>query len=340
MSSDPTLDGMPLEITESIVAFLPLADICSLRLTARNVSVKSSTGVFKSHFRNKRIALNDFDRLEQAVYIAGLQSCSSLLESLTLVADRAVFDGDLQQGGKTRAQLLGRALELFCLNSTRGCLPSISLVVDGRVKEDRYSPYDMAVYMDQQRQAPQNERSICETTAQSFNDTLQVIAKHNLPIEDLNIFGNLSGDSLHCDQVTSLLAKADLSTSLQGLKQLSMSLTYYDANDTVHTQQASFGKTMTQGICQLLQLCHSLKDLKIHWYTTPPSLFNRNGSRDATQSEEHQLLTRIAESCQFSSLERLTLRGIHTTAPALLLFLRLLQLRSFKMEEVHLSPSF
>lgn len=79
------LDGLPIEIIDSIVALLALSDICSLRLTGREVNAKSSQGIFKTYFHNKTITMSASEQLHQAVYLMQRWGFGCLLKHLTLV---------------------------------------------------------------------------------------------------------------------------------------------------------------------------------------------------------------------------------------------------------------
>ncbi|GIZ41031.1 hypothetical protein CKM354_000434800 [Cercospora kikuchii] len=55
----PSLPGLPAEIIESILNRLPLVDICSLRLTNRTLSSKTTQDHFKSYFKTKHVDLTE-----------------------------------------------------------------------------------------------------------------------------------------------------------------------------------------------------------------------------------------------------------------------------------------
>lgn len=85
MDLRPRLDGMPVEIIDSVVSLLTLSDICSLRLTGREVNAKSSQGVFKSHFYNKTVTMSASEQLQRAVSVTQRRRFGCLLKHLTLV---------------------------------------------------------------------------------------------------------------------------------------------------------------------------------------------------------------------------------------------------------------
>lgn len=85
MDLRPRLDGLPVEIIDSIVALLTLSDICSLRLTGRGVNAKSSQGIFKSHFYNKTVTMSASEQHQRAVSVTQRQGFGYLLKHHTLV---------------------------------------------------------------------------------------------------------------------------------------------------------------------------------------------------------------------------------------------------------------
>jgi hypothetical protein len=106
MTSRPSLDGISVEVMEAIVTLLELRDTCSLRLTAREVTAKSSHGMFKTHFRNKKIKLTAGEQLQEFVCMTQPEQVGCLVEHLTLVDLPASRDQGV--GNKIRLSSLGR----------------------------------------------------------------------------------------------------------------------------------------------------------------------------------------------------------------------------------------
>ncbi|CZR69080.1 uncharacterized protein PAC_18981 [Phialocephala subalpina] len=330
MTSQPSLGGISMDVMECIVTFLDLSEICSLRLVAREVSEKASQGVFKRHFRTKKVQLTIKPHLERAISIAQQRRYATLLEHLTLVSlPTSTLGPDSQRGeheqGSACLELLHRALELFCLNSARGCLPTIALVIEGAGEDGPNRP------------------RIWDAAASCFNITMLALGSSKLPIEALDIFGSVRCCSLACDQVAAMLAKIDISIlteSLRGLKQLYMSLAYHERREpeSEYTKSLAFGQANTSAICRFLELCPALRDLQLHWYNTYGS-----HSEDALTDplkEEKSFFDRIARSGRFPSLHRCTLKGIYTSEAALLSFSRQVQhLHHLDMDEIHLGTS-
>ncbi|BCS09982.1 hypothetical protein ALUC_30799A [Aspergillus luchuensis] len=49
-----TLESLPVELIEEIVAWLDFHDHCALRLTGRTISVKSSNAAFRNYFLSRK----------------------------------------------------------------------------------------------------------------------------------------------------------------------------------------------------------------------------------------------------------------------------------------------
>jgi hypothetical protein len=137
---------------------------------------------------------------------------------------------------------------------------------------------------------------------------------------------------LACDRMATVLEKVDLIASLQGVKQLSMSLSHHHVHEPESVEMRFFatGERNTNAIGQILGLCPQLEDLQLHWYNL------RVANLTDTLLEEQRFFDRIAESCRFPSSKRCTLKGIYMSEAALLSFLRHIHLSSLEMEEVHL----
>jgi hypothetical protein len=100
------LDGLPVEIIDSIVALLTLSDICSLRLTGRGVNAKSSQGIFKSHFYNKTVTMSASEQLKHHTLVG-------------LPEPRNQEDANM---------LLGQSMKNLHLGLSSACLPSVRLL--------------------------------------------------------------------------------------------------------------------------------------------------------------------------------------------------------------------
>jgi hypothetical protein len=123
MDLRPRLDSMPVEIIDSVVALLALSDICSLRLTGREVNAKPSQGIFKSYFYNKTITMSAGEQLHRAVYMTQRQGFGCLLKHLNLVGLPK------SRNQKDAAVLLGQSMKNLRLVLAGGCLPSVFLVI-------------------------------------------------------------------------------------------------------------------------------------------------------------------------------------------------------------------
>ncbi|CZR64768.1 uncharacterized protein PAC_14667 [Phialocephala subalpina] len=330
MTSQPSLSSIAPEVMECIVTLLDLPDISSLRLVARDVCEKASTDMFKSHFRRKRVKLTP-EQLQRAISVTQQHRYGCLLEHLTLVGIPSFLSQDLQTTAYQQniARLLRQALETICLNSARGCLPAICLIIDGAGKGDSLHLKNW-----------DKRWSIWEAAAECFEMTMLAIGSSQLSIEVLDIFDSVKRCSLACDQVSPILAKINLADSLRNLKQLSMSLSFHERRrpEPEHMESTAFGTENVAAICRFLQLCPHLEDLKLHFYGTY-SISCAGGLTHALRAEL-LFFNQVSESCQFPCLGRLSLNGIYTSEAALLSFLRQAQLRSLDMNEIHLQGTY
>lgn len=367
MAAHPSLDGIPVEAVEIIVNLLAFSDICSLRLTGHELNAKSSQGIFKSHFRSKKIVMTERE-LQTAVYMTQRREVGGLLEHLTLVGlqtCRTQEDDDIDavyilgrprttlaerisnaHAGRTRntqaglltsrkqevdendaAKLLGQAMKNLRLSLTGGSLLSLSLMVDDLSGGKGYKYWSF-----KGAAIPSARPRIWEAAAQLFQTTAHALGVSELPIESFDIFGGVICCSLACDRIATCLERVNLSVSLRGLKHLSISLSQHVQHEpeSEEMQALATGERHTKAICQLLQLCPVLEDLQLHWY----SLWDSNHT--AAVAEEVNFLNRVAQSCRFPSLKRWSLKGVSTSESTLLTFLRQTQLDRVEMEEIHL----
>jgi hypothetical protein len=80
-----SLQGLPPELTERIIVLLPLPDICSLRLTNRNLASNTTQKHFKTSFRTKRVQITE-QQLSSFVAVTANGGLGCLLQDLTLIA--------------------------------------------------------------------------------------------------------------------------------------------------------------------------------------------------------------------------------------------------------------
>ncbi|KFY68855.1 hypothetical protein V496_00745 [Pseudogymnoascus sp. VKM F-4515 (FW-2607)] len=322
MDLRPRLDGIPMEIVENIVTLLALSDTCSLRLTGREVSAKSSQGIFKSHFRNKTITTSSSEQLHRAVSMTQRHGFACLLEHLTLVGLPK------SRNPKDAAVLLGQTMKNLRLGLAGGCLPSVSLVIEDGVK---YEGHRLT-------KDSSNWKSVWETAGECFVATMQALSASELPIESLDVFSSVTCCSLSLDRLATI-GELNLSASLQQLKQLSMSLSHHmvyqlgrkESEESEEMQALATGERHTIAVCKFLQHCSPvLENLHLHWYRL------RTINLSNAISEEQHFFDRVAQSCRFPFLKRCILKGIRTSDATLISFLRQVQLNSFEMEDVHL----
>lgn len=310
MPSRLRLGSLPVEVLEVIAALLELRDLCSLRLTEGDVAAKYSQGLFKTHFRTKTIKLTALDQLVEFVCMTQPEQLGCLVEHLTLVgAPTSLHRGAAEQD---TAERLGQAMTNLRLNSARGCLRSVSLVVEsGGNDEHDVKPWEAA--------------SNC------FHIAALALEASRLPIEGFDVFGRVRRCSLACNRMAAVLDEFDLMSSLKSVKQLSVSMSgQVEREGSEEEQTVAAGRRDVDAIVQFLGLCPELEDLQLHWY----KLHLSNSIHGLIV--EQRFFDRVVECCRFPSLKRCALQGIATTEAALLAFLRHVRLRRFEMEEVHL----
>jgi hypothetical protein len=68
-STQFTLDGLPIELLESVVALLKFRDISSLRLISRNIAARSCDEVFKEYFTTKAVKWTSSEQMQEFVHL-------------------------------------------------------------------------------------------------------------------------------------------------------------------------------------------------------------------------------------------------------------------------------
>jgi len=325
---DLTVEGF-----ETVVNFLSLEDICSLRLTCRAIAVKSSQGRFKTLFIRKEINVNDSEQLQAFVHMTQTGNMGCLLQHL-VVMDIAPDPSSIyaQQSTEVVDILLEQAFANLQRGLPRRTLQSLSLQVrDGA----QFGTRDHS-YLKSAAKGPDvsNWVEIWHTAGRLFHTTALALRSSALLVEELDVFGRVIRCSLACSQITSVLDSFNLSVSLAGLKRLSLSLSNcqtYDPEDA-SIQTYEIGTIHTKNVCRFLRLCPNLEELELQWYNlawTP---------RTEASIEERHFFNRIAQFHPLASLKRCTLQGIYTTATDLINFLTHPSLSSMTMDHVRLEP--
>ena len=80
----PSLEGLPNEVIDSIVALSDLGDICSLRLCSRTLATKATQVHFKSYFLSRHVDITD-NSLREFVHLTQPGWLGCLIQHLVLV---------------------------------------------------------------------------------------------------------------------------------------------------------------------------------------------------------------------------------------------------------------
>ena len=328
MASQPSLDGLSIEIIEAIVAKLTFADVCQLRLTTRELAAKSSHGSFKAHFITKTVHLSSARELEifGGVTQSGWQGCA--LQNLTVVglalsADRANLNDTGERQNQSRADLLAKALTNLRLNSARGRLGSLTLVIDFQTQDGLCIPLKKV----------RDWKSVWESAAQTFTIVSCALQTSAIPLEKFDVFDSVDRCSLGSNRIGSVLELLDLSVPLQALKILSLSVSQREArnceNETSASSQGS--GQLSQYISRFFEQCPKLERLHLSWFN-----LRLTGLTDAEQ-EERRFFDHAIGPAALPLLQEITLKGIYTSEKSLVSFFEDHRgLRNVNFEELHL----
>ncbi|PPJ54310.1 hypothetical protein CBER1_06109 [Cercospora berteroae] len=106
----PSVPGIPAEIIESILKFLPLLDICSVRLTNRILSSKATQDHFKSYFKTKHVDLTESALHAFVAATTDPRNLGCLLENFVLVGavnNTLLLERILEQKSKRVVERMG-----------------------------------------------------------------------------------------------------------------------------------------------------------------------------------------------------------------------------------------
>ncbi|KAE8381548.1 hypothetical protein BDV26DRAFT_289397 [Aspergillus bertholletiae] len=306
-----TLANLPVEILEGLLSFLDLHDRGNLRLTSRAIANKTSFFSFKRNFHRKKIQLTE-EYLQKFVLVTQKKWFGCHLQHLT-VSDMPA--GDSQDISEQQAvTLLKQALVNLRTNSRHGHLESLTLTIDS--EDHAETPW----------------RSIWEAAAKLFRVSMAALGTSKLHVKTLDIFCSIDRCSLACGEIAKVLKRVDMSESLKNIKSLSLSLSHQQTNRQQNSRMlpVAVGRSNTQAITCLLNMCPKLESLHLHWYNL--DLLNLTEA----QKEEQRFFNRISDSCPIVRLKHCTLQGIYTSEDKLHYFLRRRRLRSLTIEQIRL----
>lgn len=304
MSSTPTLEGLPTELLELVIGHLSFIDICSIRRASLELSAKASRGHFRAHFLKQSIAIDDHLSLQDFKFTGQVEPWSCLLHHVTVAASPVPNSRATNLSIKSAKRL--RSLFLALKHHVPGAaLTSLSL----RIKNDNGEepPY------------PRTGTKDLKWTGGLFQTVMYALAPCGIPVETLDVLGppDVPG-SILIDEISKGTSEADLSTSLAGVRILSLSLA-----------DPHFGDIYSHGVANLLKLSPRLEKLSLHWYNASHGI--------GGHFEPKRLFDAIARTCRFPDLTELDLRGIRCASTSLLQVLeKASRLEKVALLEVHL----
>ncbi|KAL3257473.1 hypothetical protein ABHI18_006804 [Aspergillus niger] len=318
-----TLESLPVELVEEIVAWLDFHDHCALRLTGRSVSVKSTNAAFRNYFLSKKLELAEAP-LEQFVGVTQPGRFGLWVQDLTLYAPAAPPTSEDACNGRVIAssprltELLAQGFRNIRDSSLHEENLSITLKVQGNgIKRN--------------------------VAAQVFRIAMSALRSTGLPIRSLEAFAEGYSHrrggfcSFPFNEIPEGLlggSSADLSrlaTTFQSCKKIGLSLAHY-INKVDSESVREFNLVREEGfdlppsyeearenvrsLCDLLNMCTAtLEELHLVWEYN--SFY-----RTAGVNEELYFFHGVAASCQFPNLKKCTMQNLRIAEATLLAFFR------------------
>ncbi|OQO10793.1 hypothetical protein B0A48_04093 [Cryoendolithus antarcticus] len=290
---------LPEELCELVATQLDFGDLCSLRLSAREIAAKVWRGCFKSRFIKATLKLSYAScQSFAAVTEPGGPSC--MLENLTILGLPDLPDQDrvlLEADGPGMTAHLAQALSNLRVHSKIGVLRSLILSVQDAVTRDYHD--HVAMYSKDQI------RACAISTERIVAQALKISA---LPIESVNFYGSMSRCAMSFSRFQEFQSVLENSTST--LKSLALVLT----SDVEHElTEPRFG--ISSRVSGFLAHLPQLQSLDLRWYNA------RRDDLTGADPVDRLFFTSVA-SLSIPMLKDLSLRGIYTTWTDLLRFLR------------------
>ncbi|GCB22420.1 hypothetical protein AAWM_05305 [Aspergillus awamori] len=310
-----TLESLPVELVEEIVAWLDFHDHCALRLTGRSVSVKSSNAAFRKYFLSKKLEIAEAP-LEQFVSVTQPGRFGLWVQDLTLFASIALH-AEVPPASPKVFELLAQAFQNIRNDSPHNEPLSITLKVFG----DGYL------------------KAAADTV---FQVTMSALRRSGLPIRAFNAFSEGYSHtyggrcSFPFSEVPDALfggSTADLTrlaTAFQPCRKIGLSLAHYIHNlDYIRPRESPLrpdnlfelppsyeeARENTRSLPHLLNLCPTLEELHLVWEYD--DFVETAGVR-----EELYFFERVVASCQFQGLKKCTLSDIRMSEATLMTFFR------------------
>lgn len=332
------LEALQVEIVESIVSFLELRDIASLRLTCRTIEDKASNQSFASFFRDKDVKLTS-PALQDFVLATGQGRLGCLLRHCTLtgvVSNKKATASEIDD----HSRLLTDAFRNLKNRSPEGGLTSLTLAVAVDVGTD-----GRLVRPDDVRVRPA-WRKVWDVAACTFRETITALQESQMSMgEHLDIFGNVSGCSLTYDVFVAHMGTLTSARVFGSLKTLTLSLSGryrglsepqwegspQETTNSIRQTQRRDSAQVLRTVKQLSLVAPQLEDFDLHWYdlgrnisTSTPFNIAQEGDIDTGLGAVH------VKSCK--------LRGVFMSETGLLQFLQAACPATLTMSDIHLGP--
>ncbi|TPR01847.1 Got1/Sft2-like family protein [Aspergillus niger] len=329
-----TLESLPVELVEEIVAWLDFHDHCALRLTGRSVSVKSSKAAFRKYFLSKKLEIAEAP-LEQFVSVTQPGRFGLWVQDLTLFASIALH-AEVPPASPKVFELLAQAFQNIRNDSPHNEPLSITLKVFG----DGYL------------------KAAADTV---FQVTMSALRRSGLPIRAFNAFAEGYSHtyggrcSFPFSEIPDALfggSTADLTrlaTAFQPCKKIGLSLAHYIHNlDYIRPRESPLrpdnlfelppsyeeARENTRSLPHLLNLCPTLEELHLVWEYD-------DFEETAGVREELYFFERVVASCQFQGLKKCTLSDIRMSEATLMTFFRqLTRLVHLDLTSIYLDGNF
>ncbi|OJZ88049.1 hypothetical protein ASPFODRAFT_43671 [Aspergillus luchuensis CBS 106.47] len=332
-----TLESLPVELIEEIVAWLDFHDHCALRLTGRTISVKSSNAAFRNYFLSKKVEIAEAS-LEHFVGVTQPGRFGLWIQDLTLYATPSQSYVDDEDTG-----------ELLPINPRM-----IELLAQGFANIHNNSPHDEPLSITLKVLGDSYLGALADRV---FQVTMSALKSSGLPIRSLDAFadgyshtygGRCSFPFGEIPEAVFGGSTADLTrlaAAFQPCKKIGLSLAHHIHKiDFLRTQELSSmpeyefelppsyeeARENTRSLARLLSLCPTLEELHLAWEYD-------DFEETAGVREELYFFDRVVESCQFQGLKKCTLYDIRMSEATLMTFFRqLTRLVHLDLELIHI----
>lgn len=332
------LETLQIELLESIVSYLELCDVASLRLACRTIEDKASQQSFTSFFRDKNVKLSS-PALQRFVQVTGHGRLGYLLRHCTITgvaSSEKATSSEIDE----HSRLLADAFCNLKNRSPEGGLTSLTLGVTVDVGNN-----GELVQPDDTRARPA-WRTVWEATECTFHGSMKALQESQLPVGDrLNIFGNLPGCSLAYDVFVAHNRTLTSARVFGSLKTLTLSLSgrcrdvsepewegsLQDITDTIRQTQRQNSSQALRTIVQLSLKSPELEGLDLHWYDLGRNISTSISPNIAQNGD-------IDTGFDALQIKSCKLRGVFVSEMGLLQFLQATCPKTLTMTDIHLDP--